>query len=183
MKIIISGGIGSGKTSVCNELFHLLKHYVFHSVDQFVKEAYQDDEVKNRLDELFGTHDQREISDLVFADHSKMTQLQVSTPINAMVDRKIVDALNNADVVLEFPTYPIHGVKYNELIDKSILIKCDKEDQIERVQARSKFTKEKVQSIIATQLYPQVLFDLVFDSSTHSAKEIAESIEHIIMER
>src|ERR1700729_361370 len=80
LKIGITGGIGSGKTTVCR-LFTLLGIPVFNADDESKKILDTDGAVvhlvKNLLGEVYvgGVADRKKIALLVFADKSKLEKL------------------------------------------------------------------------------------------------------------
>jgi len=75
MKIVITGNIGCGKSTVTNFIHTLLPHYQVFDIDAVVRELYKDVDIKLALEREFGTSSKTEISDIVFFDEDAKNKL------------------------------------------------------------------------------------------------------------
>lgn len=149
MKIAITGGIGSGKTTLVNKLKLLLTEFNFVNIDDLVRELYEDTEIKAKLFEYFGTSDRKAISDIVFQAPEKLRW--VEGLFGSFMSLKLNLLLNagKRDIIVEFPLLFEMGM--DDQFDKVIAIVADEETRIERVMKRNGFTREKIKAIIASQ--------------------------------
>lgn len=151
MKIIVTGSIGSGKSTVVDLLARQFKKFNIISVDAIVSDLYRNDVVKTLLIDNFGTCSKHAISLLVFSDVQQMTKLK------GLLDPLIISTLNNqirsyVDCIIEFPLF----FEYSNAIqlnDKDIVlyVRCSKEEQIQRVSERDNKSREQVSLIIGNQ--------------------------------
>lgn len=166
MKLIVTGGIGSGKTTVVSHLQTLLDDYLFFDVDDFVRGLYQNDRISQSLMDAFGTSDRKQISDIVFATPSK--KLELYDIINPRVISAINDMAKQDDIVFDMPLYfEMRGLIEIEP-DLVLCVACSHETQVQRIKARNGFSDEKIQSIISQQLpvsEKKRLSDIVIDSN------------------
>lgn len=120
IKMIVTGTIGSGKSSVV-ECFkqHLPANTRFVSADEYVDELYNDEEVQDRLLELFGTFNKKQIREIVFTDSNKLKQLtEFFVPYFAMELVRI--AAYNGNVVIELPIYFETKLQLQEPVFKAL---------------------------------------------------------------
>lgn len=184
MKIAITGGIGTGKSTFIKALELYLPHYTFHSVDQGVHQLYaHHPNVQQDLYNLFGTTDRSSISNIAFANKALLTQLE--DLLEPYLSEMIEGWLLEDDVVVEFPL--LFEKQYEDYFDVIIAIVADDDVRIKRVQERNGFTVEKIESIMRQQkskhFFAQPLVaDYIIDT-THNpdidlrAKMIALDIE------
>jgi pantetheine-phosphate adenylyltransferase len=76
MRIVVTGNIGSGKSTAVKMLMPLLPGYTLFDFDQAVADLYNDPTTQMTLDVIFGTHIKSEISDIGHGDPAKMAQLE-----------------------------------------------------------------------------------------------------------
>lgn len=158
MKVGITGGIGSGKTTVC-KLFELLGIPVFYA-DTAGKELMLSNlDVKKAVVNLFGeaayspngSLDRKYIADIVFKDDQKLNAL------NAIIHPAVKDAFllwseqQNAPYVLKEAALLFESKSYLDN-DYNILVSSPTELRIQRVIARDQTTREKVLERIEKQL-------------------------------
>ncbi|WP_304062583.1 dephospho-CoA kinase [Pedobacter glucosidilyticus] len=158
MKVGITGGIGSGKTTIC-KLFELLGIPVFYA-DTAGKELMLSDlEVKKAVVNLFGEAayspngnlDRKYIADIVFKDDQKLKAL------NAIIHPAVKDAFllwseqQNTPYVLKEAALLFESKSYLDN-DYNILVSSPTELRIQRVIARDQTSREKVLERIEKQL-------------------------------
>lgn len=157
MKIVITGNMGCGKSTAVEVFKRALPHYTFFNFDECVADLYKDSVMQMILDAEFGTHVKAEISDIVHNDAAALQRLRNYT------DSYLVTAIANANkevnVIFDIPLY----FEFNHVMkltpDCVICVASDVKSQIERVKARSGFSEEKIQTILAKQLPQQEKVD------------------------
>lgn len=158
LKIGVTGGIGSGKSTVC-KLFQLLGVPVY-SADVEAKKILQEDTlVKEEVINLFGniivdetgTIDRKKIADIVFIDKKKLENL--NSIIHPVVKRHFYEWLKNqtAPYVLKEAAILFESGTYREL-DQIITITAPVDIRIKRVMERDVVSKESVEQRIKQQM-------------------------------
>ncbi len=158
LKIGITGGIGSGKTTVA-KVFEQLGVPIYYA-DFWAKEIMNTEPlVKERLKELFGKDiydsegkaNRKEIAEQVFKDKTKLNELNsVIHPavwlhgenwLKQHADKPYI--LKEAAILFESGG--------NKGLDKVIMISAPKDLRIERVMKRDNVTREEVEARMANQ--------------------------------
>ena len=147
MKVVgITGGIGSGKTTVCN-IFELLDVPVFYA-DEEAKKLYDDSKIKSKVLKLFGNKileknrkiDKKKLAEIVFSDKASLAKLnaiihpEVRRKFNQWKrkqnDRKYV--IKEAEIMIESGAYKELDYLVSVISPKSLkinrIIKRDKAD-------------------------------------------------------
>jgi dephospho-CoA kinase len=158
LKVGITGGIGSGKTTVC-KIFELLGIPVFYA-DQAAKELMQHDEgLKLKLRKKFGTDtyhpdgsiNRTYLANIVFKDEAQLEAL------NAIVHPAVFSAFDqwlskqSAKYVVKEAALLFESGSH-QLCDFNVLVQAPEEIRIERVMKRDQITKEQVMGRIAQQM-------------------------------
>ena len=154
----VTGGIGSGKTTVCNEFSR--RHEVpVIDADAVAREVVEPgqpalDEVVEAfgpsvLDEQGGL-DRAYLKRIVFADESKRKLLEslLHPRIRRLIDAQ-VHAIREPYCLLCIPL--LAEGKDNELIDRILVVDCAETLQIARVRERDNLTEQEVMAIMRTQ--------------------------------
>jgi dephospho-CoA kinase len=157
LKVGITGGIGSGKTTVCH-IFELLGIPVFYADDEAKKLMIYDQILINEIKLAFGVQsyfedgnlNRKHISDIVFKDTDQLKKLNsfVHPAVFRAMEtwssqQKSPYVLKEAALLFESGSYQQN--KFN------ILVSCPLELRIKRVMNRDQITKEKVFERIQTQ--------------------------------
>lgn len=158
IKVGITGGIGSGKSTVC-KVFKVMGIPVFEA-DSVAKQLMNTNPViREQLIHLFGTSvylpdltiDRKFLSEIVFNNTSLLAQL------NAIVHPAVQKAFDEWCMIQQAP-YVLHEAAilfesgFHKMMDKTIAIVVNEEERIERVMKRDKITKELVLQRIQNQL-------------------------------
>ncbi len=158
LKVGITGGIGSGKTTVC-KIFELLGIPVFYA-DQAAKELMQyDDALQLKLVEKFGpdiylpnrTINRTYLANIVFNDEKQLAAL------NAIVHPAVFSAFDkwlskqSAKYVVKEAALLFESGSH-QLCDVNVLVQAPEEIRIKRVMKRDQITKEQVLGRIAQQM-------------------------------
>ena len=174
-KIGITGGIGSGKTTVC-EIFKLLGVAVFHADDEARNLQNSDLQIKNQLIGLFGTTiysadgllDRKKLADIIFTDTEALVKVNsVIHPAVRQSFAKWIDNHQNAPYVL-YEAAVLLESGYASDFDMNILVLADEEVRIERVIRRDETSSVLIKQRIMNQM-PDIqkikLVDYIIDNN------------------
>lgn len=166
--IVITGGIGSGKSSVIEAIKRQTEKKVsFFNFDDFTKELYEREDVKKFLNTLFGTTDKKEISDIVLKSTKHGVESETATimleELNefffSLVEEKFIELVNRKPVstlIIEMPMF-FEMKKVSPKMQmvrtkvKVIVVTADDEVRIARVKNRDGFTEDKIRNIMSVQ--------------------------------
>jgi dephospho-CoA kinase len=158
LKIGITGGIGSGKSTVC-KVFSVMGIPVFEA-DKVARELMnKDPQLREKLIHLFGTAvylndqsiDRKFLAGLVFNNPSLLARL------NAIIHPAVHKAFDDWCLTKE-SAYVLHEAAilfesgFDKLMDKTITIVTNEEERIQRVMKRDKITDELVRQRIQNQM-------------------------------
>lgn len=158
IKVGITGGIGSGKTTVC-KLFELLGVPVYYSDIEAKKILDEDEVVKQQIVDLFGHDvidtngmiDRKKMSALVFNNKKLLEQLNsivhpaVAQHFDAWCNKQSTPfVLKEAAILFESGAH--------KQVDKVIVVSAPLVLKVERVMKRDKVSKEDVLKRINNQM-------------------------------
>lgn len=150
MRIVVTGNIGSGKSTATQALVQQLPGYTLVSVDALVHELYEKDaQFLATLTARFGTAHRKELAQLVFSDHTARNEL-AALSIEALGSR-MTDVFAKENVIVEFPLffeYPLWAAH----ADWVVTLDCPEPVRRERVCTRDGISPALFQQIAATQL-------------------------------
>jgi dephospho-CoA kinase len=161
IKVGITGGIGSGKTTVC-EIFERLGVPVYYADKQAKYLMETDKNLREGIRQLFGDEafdaennlNRAFIAGIVFKDEEKLLAL------NALVHPAVKADYDSWNAILARKEYPyslkeaallVESGSYKDL-DKLIVVSAPLEDRIKRVMARDNISEEQVKARIDAQL-------------------------------
>lgn len=158
IKIGITGGIGSGKTTVC-KIFELLGVPVFYA-DAVAKNIYETDEsLKNEVVDMFGIEildenkkiNKQKLATIVFSSSEKLEKL--NRHVHPAVGKKFDDWANkqHAAYVIKEAAILFESGAYKQ-VDKTIVVAASEEIRIERVCKRDDVTHEDVLKRLNNQM-------------------------------
>lgn len=159
LKVGITGGIGSGKTTVCR-IFESLNIPVYYADDRAKWLMSNDLILKSAITELFGveaylpngTLHRAHIANIAFKNSSKLSQLNnLVHPAVARDSEAWFLALTNTPYALKEAALLIESKGYLQL-DKLIVVSAPEALRIERVMKRDNCSQEEVLSRIAKQI-------------------------------
>ncbi|HZL08941.1 MAG TPA: dephospho-CoA kinase [Prolixibacteraceae bacterium] len=157
IKVGVTGGIGSGKSTVC-KVFKILGIPVFEA-DVAARQLMNSDPViREQLIRLFGTSvyqsdltvDRKLLGGIVFDDPSLLAQL------NAIVHPVVQKSFDEWCLAQQCP-YILHEAAilfesgFYKMMDKTIAVVTSEDERIERVMKRDKITEELVRQRIENQ--------------------------------
>lgn len=149
LKVGLTGGIGSGKTTVA-AIFELLGVPVYYCDDR-AKHLMQRGDIKKRVMELFGTLSRAVIAREVFADSTKLNAL--NTVIHPAVNQDFEEwaECQNSRYVLQETAILIESGAHLH-VDKIIVVDAPLQLRIERVMRRDGVPREAALQRIAVQM-------------------------------
>ena len=180
--IVLTGGIGTGKSTIAS--FLKLYGYKIIDADEISKKVFE--EKKDKIKEIFGTTDRKELRKIVFNDKEKLKILE-----DLILPEVKKEVLNKAkelekDNVPYFVDLPLFFEKQNyDEFDKVLVVYAPKELQIQRVIKRDKVNEEDVKAILNNQMdieEKKARADFVIDNSKdlkHLQKEIEKFLQKI----
>ncbi|MDP2889826.1 MAG: dephospho-CoA kinase [Bacteroidota bacterium] len=158
IKVGITGGIGSGKSTAC-KVFSFLGIPVFEA-DIVAKQLMNTDpEIRSKLISLFGTSvylpdqtiDRKYLAGIVFNNASLLTQL--SKIVHPEVHKSFENwCRNQRSPYILHESAILFETGFYKLMDKSIAVVANENQRIERVMKRDKITQELVKQRIKNQL-------------------------------
>lgn len=158
IKVGITGGIGSGKTTVA-KVFKQLGVPVYHA-DFWAKEIMNTEPiVKQRLKEIFGENiydsdgnaDRKKISEIVFSNKKKLEELNsvIHPAVWLHGENWLKQHTQKPYILKEAAILFESGGSKN--IDKIIMVYAPKEIRIERVMKRDHVSREEVEARMKNQ--------------------------------
>ncbi len=187
LKIGLTGGIGSGKSTVCR-LFQELGVAIVDA-DLIARQLVEPGQpALSRLVDHFGGQilnadgclNRAKLRNLVFSDADK--KLQLENILHPLVYTRIaaeIEQLQGNYCIVAIPLLLETGKA--EIVDRVLIVDCSVENQLERVIHRDNLSREQVLSIIASQIPRQqrlTLADDVIDNSTTPA-QLAEQVKRL----
>ncbi len=172
MVVGITGSIASGKSLISSYLKEL--GFPIIDCDKITHDVLLIEEVKDKIVNQFGlqvlnsdnTINRKVLGKIVFEDKVKLKLLeQIEFPyILNEINNKISD--NEGLVFLDAPLLIEYQLQY--LVDKIIVIKCNKEIQLQRLISRDKISEEyalkKINSVLSTE-EKEKYADYIIDNS------------------
>jgi dephospho-CoA kinase len=161
LKVGITGGIGSGKTTVC-QVFEKLGAPVYYA-DQRAKDLMEDDkqlcadirkEFGDQVYDEAGKLNRKLLAEIVFGNEAKLVKLNDLVHPAVFRDNQSwneVLAKKGYTYVLKEAALLVETGSYR-MLDKLIVVSAPEEDRIKRVMARDGATKEQVLARIKAQM-------------------------------
>ena len=159
MIIGITGSIACGKSTVSNYLKS--KGYIVIDADKIGHEALDDDYVKEKLILAFGNEilednkiNRQKLGELVFGSSSNLNVL--NSIIHPEIRKKILEKIdkNNDQEFIFIDVALLFEAKFDDLVDKIIVVYVDKNTQLTRLMKRNSISKKEALSRIVSQMSP-----------------------------
>lgn len=193
LKVGLTGGIGSGKSTVSK--FLIEKGYKVIDADTISREVLKlYPEINEAISLAFGDDFfdkngeliRRKLGEAIFSDKEKKKNLE--SIILPFIKLQIFDRMDKLEkngeklCFLDAPTLIETGL--NKVMDKNILVWASKESQINRVIKRDNLTNEEVISRINSQIdlnEKKKIVDFIIDNN-NSLEETQNQVEALIKE-
>ena len=159
MIIGITGSIACGKSTVSNYLKS--KGYIVIDADKIGHEALDDDYVKEKLILAFGNEilednkiNRQKLGELVFGSSSNLNVL--NSIIHTEIRKKILEKIdkNNDKELIFIDVALLFEAKFDDLVDKIIVVYVDENTQLTRLMKRNSISKKEALSRIVSQMSP-----------------------------
>ncbi len=152
--VAVTGGIGSGKTTVLQILKDL--GYPAVSADAEAREIYGDEEILEKVRALFpacfenGILRREKLAAFVFSDEKLLQKLNEIT--HPVIMQKVFQAMDRAESKIVFAEIPLlFEGNYQSLFDKVIVVMRDMEDRIRAVAERDGLSRTQILARIKKQ--------------------------------
>lgn len=156
----LTGGIGSGKSTVATMLTELGAHLV--DTDAIARALTAPGGLAipeiaatfgNDFIDSDGAMNRDRMRELAFSDPGALMRLQaILHPLITQESEVQARQANPGQVVVfDVPLLAESGSRWKDRVDKVLVIDCPAETQIQRVMARSGWTREAVQAVLAKQ--------------------------------
>ncbi|MDX2174829.1 MAG: dephospho-CoA kinase [Bacteroidota bacterium] len=157
MVIGLTGGIGSGKSTVAN-IFKILGYKIFNS-DEIAKQIYFEEDIKQHLIDLLGddaylnstTLNKPYINSKIFSNSELLKQLN-SIIHPAVVNKFKAFCQKNKNELIVKETALLFEANLQNQVDKIILVIANDELRIKRTMLRDNLSKEDVVKKMNNQL-------------------------------
>lgn len=192
LKVGITGGIGSGKTTVCR-MFEVLGVPVYYADDRAKQLMHTDESIRKKLIELFGNEvfiekslNRKLIADLAFKDPTLLTKL------NAIVHPAVFNDAQEWFASHEDKRYTLYeaAILFETgsyiFLDKTITVFAPLEDRIVRTMKRDNSSREEVMERVSKQMSDEEKMKksdyIIYNDSTQPLIEQVLTIHHRLIE-
>ena len=158
LRIGLTGGIGSGKSTVATALAALGASIV--DTDAIARSLTQPGgaaiaaiaaQFGAEFVDASGALDRSRMRELAFADPAARQRLEaILHPLIRAETARQADAAQGTAIVFDVPLL-IESGRWREQVDRVLVVDCREATQVERVMARSGWTREAVQAVLAQQ--------------------------------
>lgn len=186
MKVAITGSIACGKSTVTSYLTK--KNYRILDADKIGHELLENEKVIEKLKEEFseeilqeGKVDRKKLGSIVFADKEKLKIL--NSIMHPQIRKEITKQVaSNKDKIIFIDMALLFEAKFDDIVDKIIVVHLDTETQLTRLINRNGFSKEEAQLRISSQMSSEEkkkLANYVIDNSG-TLEETYKQIDKIL---
>ncbi len=154
-KIAITGGIGSGKSTVSAYIKE--QGYPVFSCDEIYKEVITTPTYVNAIQKVFpnvihnGEIDRKRLSEQVFTDEKK--RLRLNAVAHPLIMQRLMEKMQACTSELIFAEVPLlFEGGYQNLFDQIIIVKRSVEQRIQSVCERDGLTREQAQMRMCAQI-------------------------------
>ncbi len=186
LKIGLTGGIGSGKTTVCK----LFADVAIPIIDADIIARQLVEPGQPALEEIIrqfgsdvlsnGVLDRKKLGKIIFADKEKKDRLEsILHPAIHQRLKQQASSQQSPYCILAIPLLFETGME--NLVDRILVIDCPVELQHERVKQRDNLDEEQIARIIASQISREDRLNLADDiiDNSKSAIELAEQVKNL----
>ena len=191
LTIGLTGGIGSGKSTVSQMLVELGAHLVDTDAISRALTAPGGDAIPHIARQFgddfidpTGAMDRVRMRELAFTDPSAMARLEaiLHPLISLQADQHAGLALPNQHIIYDVPLLAESGRKWKDKVDRILVVDCEPETQIARVMVRSGWPREAVEAVLAKQAQRETrraLADHIILNEGLSLPELRQQVEQL----
>lgn len=187
MVVAITGGICSGKSTVCKYIEDL--GYAIYYSDNIAKELansnhYLIDEIKKEFgDESYisGKYNTKYIGEIVFSDKSKLNRLnEIFKPYLDYSFKSFRESNYESDIIF-FESAIVFENNLVNRFDKIVCVYADKDDVIERLKKRNNLNDDEIKIRLDSQIDPLIKMDKSDYIINTSIDKLEIVVDNIIM--
>lgn len=187
LKIGLTGGIGSGKSTITT-LFSQFNipiidaDIIAHQLVEpgkpalsLLQQAFGDD-IINQDNSLNRTH----LREIIYSDKDKKVQLEsILHPLIFQKMQSECDQQNSPYTILSIPL--LIETKMTSFVDRILVVDCTKEIQIERVKQRDQLSTKRILSIISSQVSRETRLSFADDviDNSHSTSQLVDQVKNL----
>ncbi len=156
----LTGGIGSGKSTVAHTLVELGAHLI--DTDAISRSLTASggaaiDAIRSTFGASFidpqGAMDRQAMRELAFSQPEALQQLEhILHPLIGQVSQaQAQEARPDQRIIFDVPLLVESGRRWRDIVDRILVVDCLPETQIERVMARSGWARAAVEAVLAKQ--------------------------------
>ncbi len=187
VKVAITGGIGSGKSTVAQIIKNL--GFPVYSCDEICKDLYKKQSVLRKIKTLFPTAVSGKL--ILKADKKKLSQLtfdndenyyKLSSYLQPLIVKKLISLMNKQKGVCFAEVPLLFEGNYSKLFDKIIVILRDKKERQCSVYARSNIEENMFNLITQRQVdYDKIdLSNCFVIENNHDVEDLALKFENFL---
>ncbi len=187
----LTGGIGSGKSTVSHMLAELGAHLVDTDAISRALTAPGGHAI-GPIAQTFGTDmidaqgamDRARMRALAFADPTALQKLEgiLHPLIGQYADQHAAQAAPDQHIVYDVPLLVESGDRWRNKVDHILVIDCEPETQIARVMARSGWPREAIEKVLAQQAQREIrraAADHIIFNQGITLEELREQVEKL----
>ena len=166
LKIGLTGGIGSGKTTVSDKFVDLGVPVI--DTDIIARRLVEHNDVLNEISEAFGDAildedgrlDRKELARLVFQDDE--ARIRLESILHPKIRKSVAEELDELSSRRTPPSYVIIVIPllfesgFQDIIDRILVVTADRESRQRRVLDRDNRSAEEIESIMRQQVTDEV---------------------------
>ena len=188
LRLGLTGGIGSGKSTVAG-LFSGLGAVVIDT-DRIAHELTQPGgAAMERIGQVFGADvidrqgalDRARMRERVFADGAVKAQLEaILHPMIALQTQRLAQAAGPASAIVFDVPLLVESQHWRDRVDKVLVVDCAQETQVQRVMARSGWTRHAVLAVIerqAARALRRACADAVISNDGLSLEQLSQDVQ------
>ena len=171
MTIGITGGIGSGKSTIAKQL-RAMGYAVYDTDSEAKRLIVEDAHVRQQIEQLFGSEVYKDgvyqtalVAQRVFADHSLLAQLNaiVHPAVRADIERRVSghasreSRVENQKNLFFIECAILYQAGFDSLCDKVVAVTAPEDVRLQRVIARDHSSSDKVLARMRAQQAEEIL--------------------------
>jgi len=170
LSIGLTGGIASGKSTVAG-MFEALGAEIIDT-DQIARELVAPgSQALGEIVAVFGgglladdgSLDRRRLREIVFADIGRRRRLEAI--LHPLIRRETLARIDNSQAPYTVVVVPLlFETGFNELVDRTVVVDCPQEVQIDRLTVRDSVSRDEAISVISSQMPREERLSLADDT-------------------